>query len=54
METGFPGLKVAKSSTEFYVGRFFQEDKVHTHFVWLTDDFSSKHEAIEWIESIME
>jgi hypothetical protein len=54
METGFPGLKVAKSSIEFYVGRFFQEDKVLTHFVWLTDDFSSKHEAIEWIESIME
>jgi hypothetical protein len=47
-------LKVAKSSTGFYVGRFFQEDEVLTHFVRLTDDFSSKHEAIEWMESIME
>jgi hypothetical protein len=54
METGFHGLKVAKSSTGFYVGRFFQEDEVLTHFVRLTDDFSSKHEAIEWMESIME
>jgi hypothetical protein len=54
METGFHGLKVAKSSTGFYVGRFFQEDEVLTHFVRLTDDFSNKHEAIEWIESIME
>ncbi len=54
METGYHGLKVAKSSTGFYVGRFFQEDEVLTDFVRLTDDFSSKHEAIEWIESIME
>jgi hypothetical protein len=47
-------LKVAKSSTGFYVGRFFQEDEVLTHFVRPTDDFSSNHDAIEWIESIME
>jgi hypothetical protein len=44
----------AKSSTWFYVGRIFQEDEFPTHFVRLTDDFSSKKEAIEWIESMME
>lgn len=54
METGFYGLKVAKSSTGYHVGRFFQEDEVLTDFVRLTDDFSSKHEAIEWIVSIIE
>jgi hypothetical protein len=53
METGFHRLKVAKSSTGFYVGRLFQEDEVLTLFVRITDDFNSKHEAIEWIESIM-
>jgi hypothetical protein len=47
METGFHGLKIAKSITESYVGRFFQEDEVLAHFVRLTDDFNSKHEAIE-------
>jgi hypothetical protein len=47
-------LKVAKTITGFYVGRFFQEDEVFTQFVRLTDDFSSKQEAIEWIESMME
>ena len=54
METGIHGLKVAISSTGFYVGRYFQEDEVFTQFVRLTDDFSSKQEAIEWIEAIME
>ena len=53
METGFHGLKVAKSSTGYYVGRYFQEDEVTTQFVRLTDDFSRKQEAIEWIEAIM-
>jgi hypothetical protein len=47
-------MKVAKSSTGYYVGRFFQEDEVLTQFVRLTDDFSSKQEAIEWIEAMME
>ncbi|MBT2730542.1 hypothetical protein J7E63_27340 [Bacillus sp. ISL-75] len=50
MKTSFDGLKIAKSTTGFYVGRFFQEDEVFTQFVRLTDDFSSKQEAIEWIE----
>jgi len=54
METSFHGLKVAISSTGFYVGRYFQEDEAITQFVRLTDDFSSKQEAIEWIEAIME
>ncbi|MBT2728830.1 hypothetical protein J7E63_18090 [Bacillus sp. ISL-75] len=54
METSFHGLKVAISSTGFYVGRYFQEDEVTSQFVRLTDDFSSKQEAIEWIESMME
>ncbi|MBT2733692.1 hypothetical protein [Bacillus sp. ISL-7] len=54
METGFHGLKVAKSSTGFYVGRCIQEDEAIKQFVRLTDDLSSKQEAIEWIESMME
>ena len=54
MKASYYGLKVAKSSTGYYVGRFFQEDEVITQFVRLTDDFSSKQEAFEWIESIME
>jgi hypothetical protein len=41
----FHELRVAKSSTGYYVGRFFQEDEVLTQFVRLTDDFSSKQEA---------
>jgi hypothetical protein len=48
------GLKVAKSSTGYYVGKFFQEDEVITQFVRLTEDFSSKQEAIEWIEAMIE
>ncbi|MDR7079461.1 hypothetical protein J2Y03_004519 [Neobacillus niacini] len=36
METSFYGLKVAKSSKGYYVGRFFQEDEVMTPFVRLT------------------
>jgi hypothetical protein len=54
METSFHGLKVAKSSTGYYVGRFFQEDEAITQFVRLTEDFNSKQEAIEWIEAMME
>ena len=55
METSFHGLKIASASTGFYVGRYFQEDEVITQFVRLTDDFSSsKQEAIEWIEAIIE
>jgi hypothetical protein len=54
METSFHGLKVAKSSTGYYVGRFFQEDEVMSQFARLTDDLSSKQEAIEWIEAMME
>jgi len=54
MKTGFHGLKVAISSTGYYVGRYFQEDEVSVKFVRLTDDFSSKQEAIEWIEAMME
>jgi hypothetical protein len=54
METSFHGLKVAKSSTGYYVGRFFQEDEVMSQFGRLTDDLSSKQEAIEWIEAMME
>jgi hypothetical protein len=53
METCF-GLKVAISSTGYYVGRYFQEDKATTQFVRLTDDLRSKQEAIEWIEAMME
>ncbi|SMQ86801.1 hypothetical protein SAMN05444673_6849 [Bacillus sp. OV166] len=52
METSFHGLKVAKSSTGYFVGRFFQEDEASTKFVRLTDDLSSKQEAIQWIEAI--
>lgn len=54
METNIHGLKVAISSGGYYVGRLFQEDEVTTQFVRLTDDFSSKQEAIEWIVSISE
>ncbi|MBT2724487.1 hypothetical protein [Bacillus sp. ISL-46] len=54
METSFHGLKVAKSSTGYYVGTYFQEDDATTQSVRLTDNFSSKQEAIEWIESMME
>ncbi|MEY2193686.1 hypothetical protein AB7942_13245 [Neobacillus sp. BF23-41] len=54
METSFHGLKVAISSTGYYVDKYFQEDEVTTQFVRLTDDFSSKQEAIEWIEAMME
>lgn len=54
METSFHGLKVAKSSTGYFVGRFFQEDEASTKFVRLTDDLSSKQEAIQWIEAMME
>jgi hypothetical protein len=53
METSYV-LKVVASSTGFYVGRFFQEDEVFIQFVRLTDDLSSKQEAIEWIEAMME
>jgi hypothetical protein len=49
MKTSFQGFSIAKSSTGFYVGRFFQEDEAITQFVRLTDDFSSNQEAIEWI-----
>jgi hypothetical protein len=43
-------LKIGK-----YVGRLFQEDEVITQqFFRITDDFSSKQEAIEWIESMIE
>jgi hypothetical protein len=38
METSFHGLKVAKSSTGYFVGRFFQEDEASTKFVRLTDE----------------
>lgn len=48
------GLMVAISSAGYYVGRYFQEDEAITQFVRLTDDFSSKQEAVEWIESMME
>lgn len=48
------GLMVAISNIGYFVGRYFQEDEVLTPFVRLTDDFSSKQEAIEWIESMME
>ncbi|MBT2724770.1 hypothetical protein [Bacillus sp. ISL-46] len=51
METSFYGLKVAKSSTGYFVGRFFQEDEASTKFVRLTDDLSSKQEAVQWIEA---
>lgn len=54
MKASFHGLKVAKISTGFYVGRYFQEYEAITQFVRLTDDFSSKQEAVEWIESMME
>jgi hypothetical protein len=54
MKTSFYGLKVAISSTGYYVGRYFQEDEALTQFVRLTDDLSSKQEAIEWIEAMME
>ncbi|MCQ6281033.1 hypothetical protein [Bacillus sp. EB600] len=54
MRTSCHRLKVAKSSTGYYVGRFFQEDESSTLFVRLTDDFIHKQEALEWIESIME
>jgi hypothetical protein len=54
MKANSYGLKVAKSSTGHYVGRFFQEDEIITQFVRLTDDFSHKQEAFEWIESILE
>ncbi|MCQ6281991.1 hypothetical protein [Bacillus sp. EB600] len=47
-------LQVAKLSTGYYVGRFFQEDEANTLFVRLTDDFIDKQEAIEWLESILE
>ena len=29
------GLKVAKSSKGYYVGRFFQEDEVTKTFAWI-------------------
>ena len=45
MKASCHGLKVAKSSTGYYVGRFFQEDEAITQFVRLTDDFSNKQEA---------
>jgi hypothetical protein len=54
MKTSFDGLKVAISSTGYYIGRYFQEDEVITQFVRLTDDLSSKQEAIEWIEAMRE
>ena len=54
MKANCHGLKVAKSSTGYYVGRFFQEDEVITQFVRLTDDFSHKQEAFEWLEFILE
>lgn len=54
METSFHGLKVAKSSKGYYVGRLFQEDEVIIKFVRLTDDLESKQEALEWIEAVME
>jgi hypothetical protein len=47
MESSFHGLKVATSSTAYYVGGFFQEDEVITLFVRLTEDFGSKQEAID-------
>ena len=52
MKTSY-GLKVAISSTGYYGGRYFQEDEATTQFVRLTDDFSSKQEALEWIEAMM-
>ena len=54
MKASYYGLKVAKSSTGYYVGRYFKEDEANTLFVRLTDDFSHKKEAFEWIESILE
>ena len=54
MKSNFHGLRVAILGTGYYVGRYFQEDEVTTQFVRLTDDFSSKQEAIEWIEAMME
>jgi hypothetical protein len=53
MKASYYGLKVAKSSTGYYVGRYFKEDEANTLFVRLTDDFSHKKEAIEWLESIL-
>jgi hypothetical protein len=54
MEINFRGLKVAISNRGYYVGRLFQEDEVLTQFVRLTDDFSSRQEAVDWIVSILE
>ncbi|MEH7482395.1 hypothetical protein V7157_15195 [Neobacillus drentensis] len=42
METSFHGLKVAISSTGYYVDKYFPEDEVTTQFVRLTDDFSKQ------------
>ena len=47
-------LFIAASKSGFFVGMFDQEDEVSVYVAQLTDDFSSREEAQEWIDSIME
>ncbi|MCQ6280816.1 hypothetical protein [Bacillus sp. EB600] len=53
MKTSGHESKVAKSSTGYYVGRFFQEDEVITQFTPLTDNFRANKKPSR-LESIME
>ncbi|MGF6947518.1 hypothetical protein QF028_000011 [Neobacillus sp. B4I6] len=47
METSFHGLKVAKSSTGYFVGRFCQEDEASTKFVRLTDEQQTRSHPVD-------
>lgn len=47
-------LKIAKSSTGYYVGQVFRKDEATLLLVRLIDDFECRQDAQVWIESIKE